>query len=601
MGVVNQNMTIGQKLDAFIEFFDSIPSVKIVIFTALVTVVFSQVLLNPKHGYSQKNDKLSKGSKPKNNFLIFLDYVVAVGFPVSIFAFISNASEYLASTTSLLKFFAVWSMFLFYFSSCFFMSFLDTKFLESLKKSKKIAPRAKTLNTPKERKSVHPPAKDIHPVCGVKGDSKPSQPVQLPDDIKSLSDEKVASLVVANKIKDHTLEKLFGPFRAVDIRRLAFESKLSTLGHSGALEELPSGPSLDYGRVFGANCEIVVGYVPLPVGVCGPITLNGESVYIPMATTEGCLVASTNRGCKAISAGSGATSVILRDGITRAPCLRMNSAKEAADLKLWCEEPENFMVLKEAFESTTSFGKLLSAEPTVSGKNVYLRLRCFSGDAMGMNMISKGSLAVVQVLRDLFPTLTLVALSGNMCTDKKAAATNWIEGRGKSVVIEATIPKDVVKKILKTDVKTIVSTNLQKNLIGSAMAGALGGFNAHAANNVTAIFLATGQDPAQNVESSNCITLLEETDDGDLWICCTMPSIEVGTVGGGTGLPAQSACLKMIGCKGGGETPGANAKQLAHVVAAGTMAGELSLLAALASNTLVSAHMEHNRKPAQKK
>lgn len=150
MSVANQNMTIGQKLDAFIEFFDSIPSVKIVIFTALVTVVFSQVLLNPKHGYFQKNDKLSKGSKPKNNFLIFLDYVVAVGFPVSIFAFISNASEYLASTTSLLKFFAVWSMFLFYFSSCFFMSFLDTedlKFLENLKKSRKIAPRAKTLNT----------------------------------------------------------------------------------------------------------------------------------------------------------------------------------------------------------------------------------------------------------------------------------------------------------------------------------------------------------------------------------------------------------------------------------------------------------------------
>jgi hydroxymethylglutaryl-CoA reductase (NADPH) len=214
-----------------------------------------------------------------------------------------------------------------------------------------------------------------------------------------------------------------------------------------------------------------------------------------------------------------------------------------------------------------------------------------------MNMVSKGSLAVIETLKNEFPTLHLVALSGNMCTDKKAAATNWIEGRGKSVVVEATISKDVVRTTLKTTIKAIVETNLHKNLIGSAMASTVGGFNAHASNIVTAVFLATGQDPAQNVESSNCITLLEEDDNGDLWISCTMPSLEVGTVGGGTSLPAQAACLDAMGCKGGGLTPGSNAQQLAMIVAAATMAGELSLLAALAANTLVSAHMQHNRKP----
>jgi hydroxymethylglutaryl-CoA reductase (NADPH) len=219
---------------------------------------------------------------------------------------------------------------------------------------------------------------------------------------------------------------------------------------------------------------------------------------------------------------------------------------------------------------------------------------------MGMNLVSKGSLAVVDFLREKFPTLKLVALSGNMCTDKKAAATNWLEGRGKSVVVEAVIPQKVVVSTLKTTVNAMVSTNLHKNLIGSAMAGTIGGFNAHASNIVTAVFLATGQDPAQNVESSNCITLLEETEDGDLWISCTMPSIEVGTVGGGTSLPAQAACLKSIGVQGGGATPGDNARKLATVVAAATMAGELSLLAALAANTLVQAHMKHNRKPATK-
>jgi hydroxymethylglutaryl-CoA reductase (NADPH) len=215
-----------------------------------------------------------------------------------------------------------------------------------------------------------------------------------------------------------------------------------------------------------------------------------------------------------------------------------------------------------------------------------------------MNMVSKGSLAVIETLQEKFPSLELVALSGNMCTDKKAAATNWLHGRGKSVVVEAVIPKEVVRGTLKTTVDALIHTNINKNLIGSAMAGSIGGFNAHASNIVTAIFLATGQDPAQNVESSNCITLMERTDDNDLWISCTMPSIEVGTVGGGTSLEAQSACLEAIGCKGGGDTPGENSRKLATVVAAATMAGELSLLAALAANTLVQAHMQHNRKPA---
>ena len=428
------------------------------------------------------------------------------------------------------------------------------------------------------------------------------------NNVKDLPDAEISQLVLANIVKDHELEKLLDPFRAVEVRRLAATEKLrAVLGQChdeptfNPLANLPFQPSLDYSRVHGANCEIVIGYIPLPVGMVGPLTLNSQSFYIPMATTEGCLVASTNRGAKAISQGGGCEARVVKDGITRAPCVRMASAMEAADLKLWCETPSNFAKLQAAFESTTSFGKLQSCQPTIAGRNVYLRLVCFAGDAMGMNMVSKGSLAVIELLQSEFPSLTLVALSGNMCTDKKAAATNWLHGRGKSVVVEATIPQAVVKSTLKTTVSALVHTNLHKNLIGSAMAGAIGGFNAHASNIVTAIFLATGQDPAQNVESSNCITLMEETPEGDLWISCTMPSLEVGTVGGGTSLEAQKACLSMMGVAGGGprNSPGANAKQLAMIVAGATMAGELSLLAALAANTLVQAHMQHNRKPVQ--
>ena len=448
-----------------------------------------------------------------------------------------------------------------------------------------------------KKQPLHKPAASA-PICGFPSTTTKSKTVPLPSNLKELEDAAIADLVLSNTLKDHELEKRLDPNRAVTVRRLVATKKLDSLHHYHALDGLPSQPSLDYGRVHGANCEIVVGYIPLPVGLVGPLTINDETFYVPMATTEGCLVASTNRGAKAISQGGGAHARIVRDGITRAPCVRMRSAMQAADLKLWCEDPENFQILKQAFESTTSFGKLKTCNPTVAGKNVYLRLVCFSGDAMGMNMVSKGSLAVIETLQTKFPTMQLVALSGNMCTDKKAAATNWLEGRGKSVVVEAIIPKDVVRLTLKTTVDALTHTNLHKNLIGSAMAGAMGGFNAHASNIVTAIFLATGQDPAQNVESSNCITLMEKTEEGDLWISCTMPSIEVGTVGGGTSLEAQSACLQAIGCKGGGVTPGENARKLATVVAASTMAGELSLLAALAANTLVQAHMTHNRKPA---
>jgi hydroxymethylglutaryl-CoA reductase (NADPH) len=572
----------------------------------------------PKRAATSVSVSENDEPEPRWHILKATNYAAAILFTLSVLQFASNASTYLNDSTSLLQFLFVWSIFLCYFFGFFGISFIELDDFVDQQPSQQAqhqpVPTAAPQKVPHIRKShkveisepeppvkvvkVHPPSSSA-PVCTDPTSFKKPSP-NIPKNLKELPNTEIASLVLQEKIKDHQLEKLLDPHRAVEVRRLKVDAQLESLGHGGALKELPHKNDLDYKRVLGANCEIVVGYIPIPVGMAGPITLNGESVYIPMATTEGCLVASTNRGCKAISQGSGASSTILKDGITRAPCVRFPSATQAAEVALWIENPDNLLKLKKAFESTTSFGKLLEARPTVAGKNVYIRLRCFAGDAMGMNMISKGSLAVIESLRVMFPELSLVALSGNMCTDKKAAAVNWVEGRGKSVVIEGTIPQDVVRSTLKTTVKAIVEANVNKNLIGSAMAGTVGGFNAHASNNVTAVFLATGQDPAQNVESSNCITLMEETEEGDLWMSCTMPSIEVGTVGGGTGLPAQAACLKAIGVKGGGAIPGDNARQLAHVVAAATMAGELSLMAALASNSLVAAHMAHNRKPASK-
>eukprot|EP00548_Thalassiothrix_antarctica_P000069 CAMPEP_0194141524 /NCGR_PEP_ID=MMETSP0152-20130528/10919_1 /TAXON_ID=1049557 /ORGANISM="Thalassiothrix antarctica, Strain L6-D1" /LENGTH=627 /DNA_ID=CAMNT_0038840169 /DNA_START=171 /DNA_END=2054 /DNA_ORIENTATION=+ len=616
--------TLGMKLDTFLSNMDSLSSTELYGLIVVITVIISFSLLgyggnqdmeekelrlpSPKRSSLQKQQK--SGKQPKWFVLKILNYLAVGSFLASVGLFSWNAKLYLAKedSSALIRFLIGWSIFLCYFFGFFGISFVDhDDFVVDVNGATTTVDNSNNDKNSsiisKPRKMLHEPAPSA-PLCSDPPMKKSSSSaVPKKEDIRAMNDASIAQLVLTKKMKDHELEKCLDASRAVVVRRMIMAEKLSSLGlGQNCLQNLPSNPSLDYSRVYGANCEVVVGYVPLPVGMVGPLTLNGESVYIPMATTEGCLVASTQRGVKAISSGKqGAICTILKDGITRAPCLRLPSATEAAQLAVWVSDPNNFQILKKAFESTTSFGKLLSAKTTVAGKNAYLRMVCFSGDAMGMNMVSKGSLAVIDLLRTHFPRIKLIALSGNMCTDKKAAATNWLEGRGKSVVVEAVIPKSVVEKTLKTTVKALVHTNIQKNLVGSAMAGALGGFNAHAANIVTAIFLATGQDPAQNVESSQCITLMEETEDGqgDLWISCTMPCLEVGTVGGGTSLPAQRACLECMGVAGGNrETPGANAKKLATMVAGATMAGELSLLAALAANTLVQAHMKHNRKPA---
>lgn len=219
---------------------------------------------------------------------------------------------------------------------------------------------------------------------------------------------------------------------------------------------------------------------------------------------------------------------------------------------------------------------------------------------MGMNMVSKGVEKALDCMSQRFD-MQVLSLSGNYCIDKKPSAINWIEGRGKSVCCEAIIPAKTVKGVLKASVSDLVNLNVKKNLIGSAMAGSIGGFNAHAANIVAAIFIATGQDPAQVVESSMCMTLMEaipspQGGEDDLLVTVSMPSIEVGTVGGGTILSPQRGILEMLGVAGSSkEIPGANAQRLARIIAAAVMAGELSLMGALSAGHLIQAHMKHNR------
>ena len=338
-----------------------------------------------------------------------------------------------------------------------------------------------------------------------------------------LTDAELSDLTVRGKIPGYALEKtldnisvmprLASLTRAVKIRRALVSRTPATAENSNLLEtsKLPF-EDYNYENVHGACCENVVGYMPIPVGVAGPMIIDGQSYYLPMATTEGVLVASTNRGCKAINAAGGATTVLTGDGMTRGPCVGFQNLSRAGTAKLWLDSEEGQKTMKRAFNSTSRFARLQTMKTALAGTYLYIRFKTTTGDAMGMNMISKGVECALNVMMNEsgFEDMSIISVSGNFCTDKKPAAINWIDGRGKSVVAEAIIPGHVVRSVLKSDVNALVELNTSKNLIGSAMAGSIGGFNAHAANIVTAIFLATGQDPAQNVESSNCITVMRK-------------------------------------------------------------------------------------------
>ncbi|XP_015782403.1 3-hydroxy-3-methylglutaryl-coenzyme A reductase isoform X1 [Tetranychus urticae] len=415
--------------------------------------------------------------------------------------------------------------------------------------------------------------------------------------LKTMTEAEIILLVDSKIVPQYKLEILLDdPERGVKIRRaiVARDSKCTSI-----LENLPF-TNYDYKYVLGACCENVIGYMPIPLGVAGPLLLDDKKFHIPMATTEGCLIASTNRGCRALMLSGGVRSAIVGDGMTRAPCVKFPNAMRAAAAMRWIQQEDNFAIIKESFDSTSRFARLDRVLTRIAGPYVYFRFSATTGDAMGMNMISKGAELAIMKLKEYFPDMEMNVLSGNFCSDKKPSAVNWIEGRGKSVVCEAEIPGKIVRDVLKTNVQSLVQVNISKNLIGSAVSGTIGGFNAHAANIVAAMYIATGQDPAQSIGSSNCITLIESTinkkGEENLYISCTMPSLELGTIGGGTILPPQASCLDLLGVRGSCvEEPGRNSQDFARIVCGTVLAAELSLLSALAAGHLVKSHMKHNR------
>jgi len=405
--------------------------------------------------------------------------------------------------------------------------------------------------------------------------------------------ENLVEAVIEKKIPLHRVNELVhNKNAAVLIRRMVLERltgvKLNAIGST----------ILDFELIEGRNIENAIGAVQIPVGVVGPIRVIGDyangEYYVPLATTEGALVASVNRGAKVLTLSGGVRTKIISDGMTRAPLFWTPSIVEAVRLVEWVKE--HFEDIRREAQSTTRHGRLISIDPFFMGNLVWLRFKFETGDAMGMNMVTIATDRAVDYIEKNFPgTARLVALSGNMCTDKKPAGINSLLGRGKTVIAEALIPDSIIREHLKVSADRIHEVNMMKNWAGSARALSVS-FNAHIANIVAAIFIATGQDVAQVVESSMGWTWTEVRDD-KLYISVTLPSLEVGTVGGGTWLPTQQEALSIMGVAGPGDPPGTNAKKFAEIVAATVLAGELNLLAALAADELARAHASKRSKP----
>ncbi|MFP3143649.1 MAG: hydroxymethylglutaryl-CoA reductase (NADPH) [Caldisphaera sp.] len=353
---------------------------------------------------------------------------------------------------------------------------------------------------------------------------------------------------------------------------------------------------LDFEDLVGHNIENPIGAVQVPIGIVGPLKINGEyakgEFYVPMATTEGALVAGVNRGVKTLTLSGGVKTKIIYDGMTRAPLIWTPDVEEANKLSLWLKS--NFSQFKELTKQVTSHGELKDMQVFIVGNMVWPRFVFNTADAMGMNMATIASDKICKYIDDNYGgPHKCVSLSGNLCVDKKPSYLDKLLGRGKYVIAEAIIKKEILKDVMRLTSYEIDYINKSKNLLGNAVSGSLS-YNAQFANIIAAIFLATGQDMAQVVESSLGY-VWTETRGEDLYISATLTSLEVGTVGGGAWLPTQKEALQLLGIAGGGNPQGSNAMKLAEIIASTALAGELNLLAAQAAGELASAHEKLGR------
>lgn len=399
--------------------------------------------------------------------------------------------------------------------------------------------------------------------------------------------ERLVDSLVEGELRLHQLPAELTADERAEVRRRALERMTGTsLSHLGEY-------SLNGERAASRHCENFLGVAQVPIGIIGPLHLDGthvkpdESLYIPLATTEGALIASVNRGCSAIRHAGGATVHVEDVGITRAPVFKTSGLREAQEFVTWVEA--HIEDIRRVAHATSQYIELLDIRPFTLGSTVYLRMRFHTGDAMGMNMVT---IACDRILREVVVPGTGVeclALSGNYCVDKKPASINFHEGRGKRIRCEVKLSAEVLRDSLKTTAAELIEVQYRKNLLGSIAAGSMG-FNAHYANILAAFFIATGQDVAQVVEGSIGVTCVESHGEDGVLFSVFLPDSPIGAVGGGTEMDTQRQCLDLLGVHPDPKRPGAAAERLAEILGGAVLAGELSLLAAITSGDLTSAH-----------
>ena len=354
------------------------------------------------------------------------------------------------------------------------------------------------------------------------------------------------------------------------------------IGERQTFIEENTGAKLDHTRQFSfdptdmsGNIENIFGVAQVPIGLAGPLLVNGEHAqgefYVPMATIEGTMLASYNRGMKVIMASGGVTTTVSGQAMQRAPVFVFPSAREARDFDLWLED--NFERIKAVAEATTSVGKLNEIEHYHAHNMIFTRFDYSTGDAAGQNMTSRATFVACEWIRGEFEALSHYLLSGNFDTEKKTSSVNLLKGRGRRVTAEITIPRDVMKQSLRISPEQMHYGQGISTL--SAFMTNSSNNAAHPANGLAALYLATGQDIANIGESNQCTTYNKVTREGDYYFSITFPALIMASYGGGTALPTQRECLQIMGCFGQGK-----ALKLVEIAAALALAGELSLGAA---------------------
>jgi hydroxymethylglutaryl-CoA reductase (NADPH) len=358
-----------------------------------------------------------------------------------------------------------------------------------------------------------------------------------------------------------------------------------------------TGASLDHVSTYSfdpsilrGNVENFVGVAQVPIGVAGPLLVNGEHAkgefYVPLATAEGTLVASYNRGMRLLREAGGVTTTVIDDAMQRAPAFLFDSAREARAFGNWLTE--HFAEIKQAAEATTRSGRLRNIEQYSASRILFCRFNFTTGDAAGQNLTGKATAAACAWIVEHYPDVRQFFLESNFATDKKSSQVNMLHTRGKRVVAEATIPAHLFQQVMRSNSEVMYRARQVSNL-GGFMSG-VNNNGAHSANGITALFIATGQDVANVAESSAAFAYAELRDGGDYYYSVTIPSLIVATYGGGTGLATQRECLEMLGCYGSGQV-----RKLAEIVAATVLCGELSLGSAIVAEEWVAAHDLYGR------